>query len=89
MDWVVSRCGMNIDSVMDEGCIRMRGLPYGCTKEEVASFFSGMKSNFSVRITFYRMQMDGKLHDSRSFASFFFLLNAIRILLTNGLFVYF
>ena len=41
MDWVVSRCGMNIDNVMDEGCIRMRGLPYGCSKEEVASFFSG------------------------------------------------
>lgn len=53
MDWVVSRCGMNIDSVMDEGCIRMRGLPYGCTKEEVASFFSGMKSNFSIFITFF------------------------------------
>lgn len=43
MDWVVSRCGMNIDSVMDEGCIRMRGLPYGCTKEEVSSFFSGLQ----------------------------------------------
>lgn len=41
MDWVVSRCGMNMENVMDEGCIRMRGLPYGCTKEEVASFFSG------------------------------------------------
>ena len=42
MDWVVSRCGMNLDNVMDEGCLRMRGLPYGCTKEEVAAFFSGM-----------------------------------------------
>ncbi|XP_065221342.1 heterogeneous nuclear ribonucleoprotein F-like [Planococcus citri] len=42
MDWVVSRCGMNMENVMDEGCIRMRGLPYGCTKEEVASFFSGL-----------------------------------------------
>lgn len=69
MDWVVSRCGMNIDSVMDEGCIRMRGLPYGCTKEEVSSFFSGMKSNFSIfLITFFRVQTDGKLHDSYSFA---------------------
>ncbi|XKL66999.1 hypothetical protein PGB90_010419 [Kerria lacca] len=42
MDWVVSRCGMNMENVMDEGCIRMRGLPYGCTKEEVAAFFSGL-----------------------------------------------
>lgn len=48
MDWVVSRCGMNMENVMDEGCIRMRGLPYGCTKEEVASFFSGTSSQIML-----------------------------------------
>lgn len=53
MDWVVSRCGMNMENVMDEGCIRMRGLPYGCTKEEVAAFFSGIVNNSSVFIFMY------------------------------------
>lgn len=27
---------------MDDGCVRLRGLPFGCSKEEIAQFFSGI-----------------------------------------------
>jgi len=42
MDWVVQRnaqgSGDNEDAV-----VRLRGLPYGCSKEEVAHFFAGLE----------------------------------------------
>jgi len=43
MDWVVKRSGLNVEHVMDDGCVRLRGLPFGCTKEEIANFFAGME----------------------------------------------
>ena len=43
MEWVVKRSGLNLENVMDDGCVRLRGLPFGCSKEEIAQFFSGMK----------------------------------------------
>ncbi|KAJ8675176.1 hypothetical protein QAD02_010962 [Eretmocerus hayati] len=43
MEWVVKRSGQNIDSAMDDGCVRLRGLPFGCSKEEIAQFFSGLE----------------------------------------------
>lgn len=68
MDWVVSRSGLDTDSIMNEGCVRMRGLPFGCTEEMVSSFFSGMKSTlgylFSVYLHAYR-----NMNDSDLFAS--------------------
>lgn len=42
MDWVVKRSGpgqMN----NNDAVIRLRGLPFGCSKEEIAHFFSGME----------------------------------------------
>jgi heterogeneous nuclear ribonucleoprotein F/H len=42
MDWVVKRSGLNLENAMDDGCVRLRGLPFGCSKEEIAQFFSGI-----------------------------------------------
>lgn len=42
MDWYIERSGSNVENVMDECCIRLRGLPYGCTKEDIVKFFSGV-----------------------------------------------
>ncbi|CAD1472287.1 unnamed protein product, partial [Heterotrigona itama] len=43
MEWVVKRSGMNLENAMDDGCVRLRGLPFGCSKEEIAQFFSGLE----------------------------------------------
>lgn len=43
MEWVVKRSGLNLENVMDDGCVRLRGLPFGCSKEEIAQFFSGLE----------------------------------------------
>lgn len=42
MDWVLKRNGpADYDSC--SGCmLRLRGLPFGCSKEEIVQFFSGM-----------------------------------------------
>lgn len=40
MDWVVKRSGPS-HGVSDDGCVRLRGLPFGCSKEEIAQFFTG------------------------------------------------
>ncbi|KAG5831245.1 hypothetical protein ANANG_G00301760 [Anguilla anguilla] len=43
MDWVLKRCGpTDYDSC--SGCmLRLRGLPFGCSKEEIVQFFAGLK----------------------------------------------
>ena len=46
MDWYLARSGSNVENVMDETCIRLRGLPYGCTKADIAEFFAGMNYHF-------------------------------------------
>ncbi|KAG8231935.1 hypothetical protein J437_LFUL011404 [Ladona fulva] len=43
MEWVIKRSGQHLQSVMDDGCVRLRGLPFGCSKEEIAQFFSGLE----------------------------------------------
>ena len=43
MDWVVKRSGRNTSSSVSESVLRLRGLPFGCSKEEIAQFFTGMK----------------------------------------------
>ncbi|XP_063244417.1 LOW QUALITY PROTEIN: heterogeneous nuclear ribonucleoprotein H2 [Bacillus rossius redtenbacheri] len=43
MEWVVKRSGLNLETTMDDGCVRLRGLPFGCSKEEIAQFFSGLE----------------------------------------------
>lgn len=49
MEWVVKRSGLNLENAMDDGCVRLRGLPFGCSKEEIAQFFSGI--SFRVRLS--------------------------------------
>jgi hypothetical protein len=46
MEWVVKRSGLNLENAMDDGCVRLRGLPFGCSKEEIAQFFSGMSASY-------------------------------------------
>ncbi|XP_015520931.1 heterogeneous nuclear ribonucleoprotein H [Neodiprion pinetum] len=43
MEWVVKRSGLNLENAMDDGCVRLRGLPFGCSKEEIAQFFAGLE----------------------------------------------
>ncbi|CAH0559214.1 unnamed protein product [Brassicogethes aeneus] len=42
MDWVVKRNGPS-NGTNDDGCVRLRGLPFGCSKEEIAQFFTGLE----------------------------------------------
>ncbi|XP_044262601.1 heterogeneous nuclear ribonucleoprotein H-like [Tribolium madens] len=42
MDWVIKRSGPTY-GVNDDGCVRLRGLPFGCSKEEIAQFFTGLE----------------------------------------------
>lgn len=44
MEWVVKRAGFGAAGGEDDGCVRLRGLPFGCSKEEIAQFFSGKLS---------------------------------------------
>ncbi|EEB11687.1 Heterogeneous nuclear ribonucleoprotein F, putative [Pediculus humanus corporis] len=43
MDWVIKRSGSNLETALDDGCVRLRGLPFGCSKEEIAQFFTGLE----------------------------------------------
>ncbi|XP_014211583.1 heterogeneous nuclear ribonucleoprotein H2 [Copidosoma floridanum] len=43
MEWIIKRSGLNLENAMDDGCVRLRGLPFGCSKEEIAQFFSGLE----------------------------------------------
>ena len=48
MEWMVKRSGpsTNSSSSTDDDCfIRLRGLPFGCSKEEIAQFFTGTVIN--------------------------------------------
>merc|ERR1712227_219326 len=43
MDWVVGRSGNGTTMDNEDAIVRLRGLPYGCSKEEVAHFFAGLE----------------------------------------------
>lgn len=47
MEWVIKRSGSNLETALDDGCVRLRGLPFGCSKEEIAQFFTGKFRFFS------------------------------------------
>lgn len=42
MEWVIKRSGAHQEDSLNDGCVRLRGLPFGCSKEEISQFFSGM-----------------------------------------------
>lgn len=39
MNWVVERCGLNMELSRDDACVRLRGLPFDCTVDEIIDFF--------------------------------------------------
>jgi hypothetical protein len=45
MEWVVKRSSRS-QPQSGEAVLRLRGLPFGCSKEEIAQFFSGKKIHF-------------------------------------------
>ncbi|XP_016120323.1 heterogeneous nuclear ribonucleoprotein H2-like, partial [Sinocyclocheilus grahami] len=42
MDWVMKHTGPNCPETEGDGLVRLRGLPFGCSKEEIVQFFSGI-----------------------------------------------
>jgi len=48
MEWMVKRSGLFVENAGDDGCVRLRGLPFGCTKDEIALFFEGMTLTKSI-----------------------------------------
>ncbi|XP_077588404.1 heterogeneous nuclear ribonucleoprotein H isoform X3 [Stigmatopora nigra] len=43
MDWVMKHTGPNCPETVGDGLVRLRGLPFGCSKEEIVQFFSGLE----------------------------------------------
>jgi len=41
MDWAIKHSGPRDTTNELDAVVRLRGLPYGCSKEEIANFFSG------------------------------------------------
>jgi len=41
MEWVVKRSGPEQIKDSTDAVVRLRGLPFGCSKEEIAHFFTG------------------------------------------------
>lgn len=49
MDWVLKHTGPNCPDTGGDGLVRLRGLPFGCSKEEIVQFFAGMSDrNFDL-----------------------------------------
>ncbi|KAL8597449.1 hypothetical protein ACOMHN_050947 [Nucella lapillus] len=42
MDWVVKRSGVESNNLA-EAVVKLRGVPFGCSKEEIAQFFTGLE----------------------------------------------
>ena len=58
MDWVVKRSGSNQLSQSSDAVVRLRGLPFGCSKEEIAHFFSGEEAVSVSVLTISRIQKE-------------------------------
>ncbi|KAJ8789194.1 hypothetical protein J1605_004935 [Eschrichtius robustus] len=43
MDWVLKHTGPNSPDTANDGFVQLRGLPFGCSKEEIVQFFSGLE----------------------------------------------
>ncbi|CAH1992733.1 unnamed protein product [Acanthoscelides obtectus] len=63
MEWTIKRSGPQSTSE-DDGCVRLRGLPFGCSKEEIANFFSGLEivPNGITLLTFYSGRSSGEAY---------------------------
>lgn len=44
MDWVMKHSGSSSPETTGDGLVRLRGLPFGCSKEEIVQFLSGTSS---------------------------------------------
>ncbi|XP_043925319.1 heterogeneous nuclear ribonucleoprotein H isoform X1 [Protopterus annectens] len=43
MDWVLKHTGPDSPDSANDGFVRLRGLPFGCSKEEIVQFFGGLE----------------------------------------------
>ncbi|GIY58407.1 heterogeneous nuclear ribonucleoprotein H2 [Caerostris extrusa] len=43
MEWALRRCGLDGQEAFGDACVRLRGLPFGCSKEEIAQFSQGWR----------------------------------------------
>jgi heterogeneous nuclear ribonucleoprotein F/H len=43
MDWVLKHTGPNTPDTASDGFVWLRGLPFGCSKEEMIQFFAGLE----------------------------------------------
>ncbi|XP_020371804.1 heterogeneous nuclear ribonucleoprotein H3 isoform X2 [Rhincodon typus] len=43
MDWVLKHSGTSHPDTSNDGTVRLRGLPFGCSKEEIVQFFTGLE----------------------------------------------
>lgn len=62
MDFVVPRCGLYADMV-DEACVRLRGLPFDCSETDIYQFFNGLEV-VPNGITFIVDDTDSKVGDA-------------------------
>ena len=62
MNWSLKHSGPRDLMTEMEAIVRLRGLPYGCSKEEIANFFSGNQFNKNcIMVTTVNLQLLGIL----------------------------
>ena len=57
MDWVIKRAGPGQMTGSNEAVVRLRGLPFGCSKEEIAQFFTGTILNIIFSLNDHHTDM--------------------------------
>ena len=55
MDWVIKRAGLETNNLGD-AVVKLRGLPFGCSKEEIAQFFTGVAEGLGLLLCPERIQ---------------------------------
>lgn len=59
MDWVMKHTGPNCPETEGDGLVRLRGLPFGCSKEEIVQFFAGTSKSFPEPLHMFIGRSDG------------------------------